>query len=204
MIITQRTLKLILPNNKYIVDWTEALNDYLPEFDIVTDKRIAAFLAQSTHESQDFTRLTENLNYRAESLIRVFPKYFPSITLANQYAFNPQKIANRVYANRMGNGNESSGDGWRYRGRGLFQLTGKYNYQKFSETIDISLSDTIDFLETFQGAVLSSCWFWDSRKLNVYADNSDITGMTKIINGGYNGLDDRKFRYAKFIKIIRA
>lgn len=204
MIITQRTLKLILPNNKYIVDWTEALNDYLPEFDIVTDKRIAAFLAQSTHESQDFTRLTENLNYRAESLRRVFPKYFPSITLANQYAFNPQKIANRVYANRMGNGNESSGDGWRYRGRGLFQLTGKYNYQKFSETIDISLSDTIDFLETFQGAVLSSCWFWDSRKLNVYADNSDITGMTKIINGGYNGLDDRKFRYAKFIKIIRA
>lgn len=204
MIITQRTLKLILPNNKYIVDWTEALNDYLPEFDIVTDKRIAAFLAQSTHESQDFTRLTENLNYRAESLRRVFPKYFPSITLANQYAFNPQKIANRVYANRMGNGNESSGDGWRYRGRGLFQLTGKYNYQKFSETIDMSLSDTIDFLETFQGAVLSSCWFWDSRKLNVYADNSDITGMTKIINGGYNGLDDRKFRYAKFIKIIRA
>lgn len=202
MVISEDVLERILPNNKYIFDWTSALNEYLPSFEIDNTKRIASFLAQATHESQDFKRLSENLNYRPESLRSVFPKYFPTITLANQYAHSPERIANRVYANRLGNGSEASGDGWRYRGRGIFQLTGKYNYQKFADFVDMELHETIEFLETFHGAVLSACWFWDSRNLNTYADKGDIIGMTKRINGGTIGLNDRINRYNKILNIL--
>lgn len=192
-------------NNKNISDWYNALIDVLPKYDITTPTRVAAFLAQCAHESNQFNVLKENLNYRWESLRRVFPKYFPTDELAKQYASKPNKqeaIANRVYANRMGNGPESSGDGWRYCGRGLIQLTGKNNYQAFADSIEMDISEVVDYLGTFEGAVQSACWFWDKNNLNEYADAGDIVTMTKRINGGTNGLEDRKHHYYNILDIL--
>ncbi len=140
-IITQQQLQELLPGNPYLSYWTDALNKILPEYEINSSLRVAAFLAQCAHESGNFKFLTENLNYRWESLRKVFPRYFPTDELAQQYARQPEKIANRVYANRMGNGDEASGDGWRYRGRGLIQLTGKDNYFWFAQSIDTLIED---------------------------------------------------------------
>ena len=192
-------------NNKNISDWYNALIDVLPKYDITTPTRVAAFLAQCAHESNQFNVLKENLNYKWESLRRVFPKYFPTDELAKQYASKPNKqaaIANRVYANRMGNGPESSGDGWRYCGRGLIQLTGKNNYQAFADSIEMDISEVPDYLGTFEGAVQSACWFWDKNNLNEYADAGDIVTMTKRINGGTNGLEDRKHHYYNILDIL--
>lgn len=192
-------------NNKNISDWYNALIDVLPKYDITTPTRVAAFLAQCAHESNQFNVLKENLNYKWESLRRVFPKYFPTDELAKQYASKPNKqaaIANRVYANRMGNGPESSGDGWRYCGRGLIQLTGKNNYQAFADSIEMDISEVPDYLGTFEGAVQSACWFWDKNNLNEYADAGDIVTMTKRINGGTIGLEDRKHHYYNILDIL--
>ncbi|HET8688612.1 MAG TPA: hypothetical protein VFM18_18515 [Methanosarcina sp.] len=123
--------------------------------------------------------------------MKVWPKYFPTIEIANQYAHNQQGIANRAYANRMGNGNEASGDGWKYCGRGLIQITGRDNYTMFAKSINMSLDDAPGYLETFDGAVHSACWYWDTHHLNTFADSSDVKAMTKAINGGLIGLDDR-------------
>jgi putative chitinase len=163
---------------------------------------VAAFIAQCTHESGGFKRLKENLNYKAESLVRVFPKYFPSLDLAKQYAHDQEKIANRVYGSRMGNGDESSGDGFRYCGRGLIQLTGKNNYTKFSESIGITVEEVPSLLETFEGAVKSACWFWKTNNLNQYADAGDILTMTKRINGGTIGLEDRIKHYNHALEVF--
>ena len=192
-------------NNKNISDWYNALIDVLPKYDITTPTRVAAFLAQCAHESNQFNVLKENLNYKWESLRRVFPKYFPTDELAKQYASKPNKqeaIANRVYANRMGNGPEPSGDGWRYCGRGLIQLTGKNNYQAFADSIEMDISEVPDYLGTFEGAVQSACWFWDKNNLNEYADAGDIVTMTKRINGGTIGLEDRKHHYYNILDIL--
>lgn len=192
-------------NNKNISDWYNALIDVLPKYDITTPTRVAAFLAQCAHESNQFNVLKENLNYKWESLRRVFPKYFPTDEIAKQYASKPNKqaaIANRVYANRMGNGPESSGDGWRYCGRGLIQLTGKNNYQAFADSIEMDISEVPDYLGTFEGAVQSACWFWDKNNLNEYADAGDIVTMTKRINGGTIGLEDRKHHYYNILDIL--
>jgi putative chitinase len=138
--------------------------------------------------------LKENLNYKAASLRKIFPKYFPDDATANQYASLPNKqeaIANRIYANRMGNGPESSGDGFRYCGRGLIQLTGKENYSWFAASLEIPVEEASEYLETFEGAVQSACWFWEENKLNQWADKKDILTLTKRINGGTIGLDDR-------------
>ena len=192
-------------NNKNISDWYNALIDVLPKYDITTPTRVAAFLAQCAHESNQFNVLKENLNYKWESLRRVFPKYFPTDELAKQYASKPNKqaaIANRVYANRMGNGPESSGDGWRYCGRGLIQWTGKNNYQAFADSIEMDISEVPDYLGTFEGAVQSACWFWDKNNLNEYADAGDIVTMTKRINGGTIGLEDRKHHYYNILDIL--
>ena len=201
-IITQQQLQELLPGNPYLSYWTDALNKILPEYEINTPLRVAAFLAQCAHESGNFKFLTENLNYRWESLRKVFPRYFPTDELAQQYARQPEKIANRVYANRMGNGDEASGDGWRYRGRGLIQLTGKDNYFWFAQSIDTPIEDVPAYLETFEGAIQSACWFWETNKLNQWADQKDILTLTKRINGGTIGLEDRKKHYAHALHIL--
>jgi len=195
MQITQEQLGACIGNNPYLDHWTEALNKILPDYGIDTPQRVAAFVAQAAHESGNFTALHENLNYRAETLRKVFPKYFPTDNLANQYAHNQEAIANRVYANRMGNGPEESGDGFRYCGRGLIQLTGQQNYQNFADSIETPLDQIPDFLQTFEGAVQSACWFWENNNLNQYADTDDILTMTKRINGGTIGLEDRMRHY---------
>ena len=205
MEITREQLAQIIPRNPYIDQWCGALNKLLPDYGIDTPQRVASFLAQCAHESGGFTALHENLNYRAATLRKVFPKYFPDDAIAEQYASQPNKqelIANRVYANRMGNGDEASGDGFRYCGRGLIQLTGKSNYSNFADSIDTPVESIPEFLTTFEGAIQSACWFWETNNLNQYADSGDILTMTKRINGGTIGLEDRKRHYEHALHIF--
>lgn len=199
---TQEKLGQIIPGNPYLDHWYEALCKILPDYDINTAPRVAAFLAQCAHESGGFRALKENLNYRAVTLRKVFPKYFPTDDLANAYAQKPEMIANRVYGGRMGNGDEHSGDGFRYCGRGLIQLTGKDNYCRFAESIETPVEEIPEFLATFEGAIQSACWFWETTNLNQYADNGDILTMTKRINGGTIGLEDRKKHYAHAMHVL--
>jgi len=202
--ITESQLKELIPRNKYVSQWCSALNLILPDYEINNNLRCAAFLAQCIHESGGFVFLTENLNYRAESLMKVWPRHFPNLTIAKQYERNPEKIANKAYANRMGNGDESSGDGWRYCGRGLIQLTGKSNYQAFADSIETPLEVIPGYLQTFEGAVQSACWFWETNNLNALADKKDILGLTKKINGGTIGLDDRIKHYEHALHVLGA
>jgi putative chitinase len=204
MELTKEQLKQLLPKNPYINQWHKALSQLFPDYEINTPKRIAAFMAQCAHESGGFIFLTENLNYRAESLMKTFKKYFPDMATAKAYERNPQKIANRVYADRMGNGNEASGDGWKYRGRGLIQLTGKTNYTWFAASLEISPEEAAEYTQTFEGAAQSACWFWETNKLNQYADSGDIVTMTKRINGGTIGLDDRIKHYEHALHVLGA
>lgn len=194
-ILTQAKLAKLIPRNAYVPHWHAALMQCLPDYEITTAPRIASFIAQCSHESAKFTAISENLNYKWESLMRVFPKYFPTKEMAQKYAHNQPAIANRVYANRMGNGPESSGDGFKYKGRGLIQLTGKNNYQLFATSIDTPLEEVTEFLSTFEGAVQSACWFWETNNLNQYADSGDIVTMSKRINGGTIGLEERMTNY---------
>lgn len=202
--LTSDHLKKILIGNQRIDDWEISLNKFLPSCEINSIERISSFIAQCSHESGNFKSLSENLNYGWQGLRKTFPKYFPTDELAKSYERKPEKIANRVYANRMGNGNEESGDGWKYRGRGLIQLTGKNNYSVFANSIQFSLEKVIEYLGTFDGAVHSACWFWQKNNLNSFADIEDIKGMTKIINGGYNGLDDRIKHYEHAKSVLRS
>lgn len=202
MEITREQLAQIIPRNPYIDHWCEALNQILPEYEINTPQRVASFLAQCAHESGGFVFLKENLNYKAASLRKVFPKYFSTDELAAQYANKPERIANRVYGNRMGNGPEESGDGYAYCGRGLIQLTGKQNYQNFADSIETPVEEIPEFLGTFEGAIQSACWFWEANNLNQYADSGDILTMTKRINGGTIGLEDRKKHYAHALHVF--
>jgi len=183
----KQQLAQVIPGNQYVDHWYEALCDILPEYEINTPHRVAAFLAQCAHESGGFKFLKENLNYKAASLRKVFPKYFTDDATAARYANKGEMIANRVYANRMGNGPEESGDGYRYCGRGLIQLTGKNNYTLFAGSLDISVEECSEYLQTFEGAVQSACYFWESTGLNKEADAGDIKTMTRKINGGYIG-----------------
>ena len=170
----------------------EALNEIMPQYDINTKLRICHFLAQILHESGHFRYKSENLNYSAKALRSVFPKYFKTDEIAAEYARKPEKISNRVYANRMGNGDEASGDGWKFRGRGLIQLTGMSNYKICGEALGIDLLKLPDLITSDPKiCVKTACWFWSSKKLNDLADNDDIKTITKRINGGFNGLDDR-------------
>lgn len=172
--------------------YLEALNLILPEYQINTNLRLCHFLAQIIHESGHLKYNQENLNYSAKALRSVFGKYFPTDALAEQYARKPEKIANRVYANRMGNGDEDSGDGWLRRGRGLIQLTGTDNYKACSKALNIDLMKNPDLIvSNAEVCVKTACWFWSSKRLNEWADKDDIITITKKINGGYNGLEDR-------------
>jgi putative chitinase len=201
---TKEQLKEMIPKNSYVNQWFEALENILPEYDITTPQRVAAFLAQCAHESGGFVFLKENLNYKAASLRRVFPKYFPDDAIAAQYAGKGEMIANRVYANRMGNGDEASGDGFKYCGRGLIQLTGKNNYTFFAGSLDIPVEEASEYLQTFEGAVQSACFFWEQNKLNQWADAGDILTLTKRINGGTIGLEDRIKHYEHALHIFGA
>lgn len=197
--ITVSTFKTLYPNYKGDVDkFVSALNAEMSKVGIDTPKRIAAFLSQCAHESAGFTTFSENLNYSVVGLATTFPKYFNNNN-ASAYARNAQKIANKVYANRMGNGDEASGDGYRYRGRGIIQLTGKTNYAAFDAKAlanpDLVATDMVT-------AIKAAVWFWNKNSLNVLADKSDIIGITKRINGGVNGLDDRVSLYNKAIKLL--
>jgi putative chitinase len=204
MKLTVSQLKQMVPGITHADHWIEAFDQLLPDYEINTPKRIAAFIAQCAHESGGFRFLKENLNYKAESLMKTFPKYFSDRDTANAYAKQPVKIANRVYASRMGNGDEASGDGYKYCGRGLIQLTGKTNYEWFAASLEISPAEASEYLETFEGAAQSACWFWESNNLNVEADAGDIKKMTKKINGGYIGLDDRVKHYEHALHILGA
>jgi putative chitinase len=205
-ILTLEQLNHIVPKNPYIEHWYEAFEQLLPDYDINTPQRVAAFVAQCAHESGGFTAIKENLNYRPESLVKLFSKYFDLAT-AQQYCSHPNKqelIANRIYANRMGNGDEASGDGYRYCGRGLIQLTGKSNYTRFAESLEMNVENVPEYLSTFEGAAQSACWFWESNNLNKWADAGDIVKMTKIINGGTIGLEDRIKHYEHALHVLGA
>ena len=204
--ITLELLQQVCPKTKkdilhQYVDPLNQIGEYYGLFE--KPNRIAAFIAQIAHESGGFTTTRENLNYSAKGLMTTFKKYFPTEELAKQYERKPEKIANRVYANRMSNGDEASGDGWKYRGRGLIQLTGKDNYSRFARAIDKTLDETIAYLETPNGAVASAGWFWDVNKLNIYCDKNDFVGLTKRINGGTIGLADRKHHYDLVLQLLK-
>lgn len=207
MELTKDQLRKLLPKNPYIDQWHSALSQLLPDYNINTPQRIAAFVAQCAHESGNFMVLRENLNYRAVTLRKIFPKYFPTDAMANEYASKPNKqeaIANLVYANRMGNGGPETGDGWRYAGKGLIQLTGKSNYTWFAESLQISVEDASEYLLTFEGAAQSACWFWETNNLNQWADKGDIVTLTKRINGGTIGLEDRIKHYEHALHVLGA
>ena len=204
MELTLEQLKQLLPKNPHVDHWHHALSQLLPDYDINTSQRIAAFIAQCAHESGGFTAIKENLNYRPESLVKLFKKYF-DLPLAQKYCAHPNKqeaIANRIYASRMGNGDEASGDGYRYCGRGLIQLTGKSNYQNFADSLEMAVEDVPEYLATFEGAAQSACWFWEANNLNKWADAGDIVKMTKVINGGTIGLEDRIAHYNHALHVL--
>jgi putative chitinase len=201
MLLTEDQVKKILPTNKKYKEWTKLFNEILPKYDINTKDRLVMFLAQCSHESNQFTVLKENLNYSQQALMTIFKKYF-NVATAAEYARKPEKIANRVYANRMGNGNEKSGDGYKYRGRGEIQTTGKMNYAAFAKYIGKTIDETVTYLETNAGALESACFFWNQVQLNAFADVADIEGATKRINGGLNGFAHRQSEYKRISEII--
>ena len=171
--------------------WVDALNETFQRFNILTPIQQASFIGQCGHECGNFRILEENLNYRAETLMKLWKSRFPTIEVANEYAKNPKKIANKVYANRMGNRDESSGDGYRFRGRGCIQLTGHANYFHAGQACGEDFVMQPDLVATPRYAAMTAGWFWDTHKLNQYADRQDFLMMTKKINGGTIGLDDR-------------
>lgn len=172
------------------------------EYGLTTELRLAHFLAQCAHESMEFQRVYENLNYSAARLREIFPKYF-NYNQSIDYAHRPEKIANRVYANRMGNREEGSGDGFRFRGRGYFQLTGRDNYEKFNRIVDENIVREPDLVAT-KYPLLSAAYFWQRKELNKLADEDNIKAITKAVNGGLHGLDDRKKKFDKYMALIQA
>ena len=171
--------------------WVDALNETFQRFDISTPARQASFIGQCGHECANFKVLEENLNYRAETLMKLWKSRFPTIEIANEYARNPKKIANKVYSSRMGNRDEACGDGYRFRGRGCIQLTGHANYFHAGQACGEDFVMQPDLVATPKYAAMTAGWFWNTHKLNQFADRQDFTLMTKKINGGTIGLDDR-------------
>jgi putative chitinase len=201
--ITIEQFQAIVGNNPHSEHWVEALNKVWPDYDITTPHRMAAFMGECCVESAKFTAVQENLNYTAASLTRVWPRLFPA-GIAEQYAHNPEKIANRAYGGRMGNGGEETGDGWKFRGRGLIQMTGHDNYQSFADSLQISIDDAAAYAETFEGAVQSACWFWETNNLNVLADQGNIDHISHIINGGTLGQEERRQYYQHALQVLSA
>ena len=188
-------------------NWYDALCELLPKYGITTERRVAHFLSQCAHESGGFKRLEENLNYSAKALRSVFGRYFgePPKADADEYARNPEMIANRVYNDayrKYKMGNTQEGDGWRFRGRGLKQLTGRENYTRFGASVGMTAEEAAEYVATPAGAIESACWYWNSRNLNEIADTDNVVAMTKKINGGTIGLEDRQKRYAHALKVL--
>ena len=203
MVINQAQLMRAVPNlDKSKVDeFVASFNMWAIHFGIDTSKRVAMYLAEVFHESGNLRYTEENMNYSADGLLKTWPSRFTK-EKAQVYARNPEKIANYVYANRMGNGNEASGDGWRFRGRAFIGITGRDNYQKYanSEWCVGDLMKNPDMLSQFPENQKASMWFWDTQNLNKYADMCDIDKCSRIINGGTLGLANRKFLYRRFCR----
>ena len=197
-------LQEIIGKNPYLDNWHSAISEILPVYDINTPERVAAFIAQCAHESGNFKAVTENLNYSKDGLMRVFPKYFPG-TLAESYANQPEKIASRVYGSRMGNGDEASKEGWKYRGRGAIQLTGKQNYTIFSQFIGEDCVANPDLVAT-KYPLGSAAFFFNNNGLWSICDegsSDDVVGkVTKRVNGGYLGLEHRLQEFKKFLRLL--
>jgi putative chitinase len=201
--LTKEKIVHLLHGNPEADAWADAALEILPKYEINTPNRVAGFFAQCGHESMGFKVLEENLHYRAETLDKIFPKYFKNAGRdANAYAKQPEKIANVVYASRMGNGDTASGDGYRFRGRGVIQLTGRDNYTNFGKTIGLTADQVVAYVITKKGALESACWYWNSRNINAACDAGDIVKMTKLINGGTIGLDDRQKHYNEALAIL--
>lgn len=207
MQVTLELLQHMCPKTKtsVLAGYVEPLNTVAEYYEMTANPaRLAGFLAQIAHESGGFNFIKENLNYSAKGLMGIFKKYFPTEELAKQYERKPEKIANRVYGNRMGNGPEESGDGYKFCGRGLIQLTGKQNYTKLAQDLGISIDETVAYLETPNGAVASAGWFWDNNNLNQYCDKGDFVTLTKRINGGTIGLADRQHHFDEAMHYLQS
>ena len=206
--ITLEQFSAMIPKNKDPESWYEAATELFETYEINTPNRIAGFMAQCAHESLDFTRLEENLNYSEKALNGVFGRYFGKGKRdAADYARKPEKIANYVYqdefrSKRGAMGNVNDGDGWRFRGRGIKQLTGRNNYTAFGKTVGMSAEEAAEYVATPKGAIESACWFWKTNKLDKWADKGDNVGLTKKINGGTIGLDDRNRRWEGALAIL--
>jgi len=201
---TAQHVHQLLQGNPHAQSWYDALCDELPKYQITTPARVAMFMAQTGHESGNYTALVENLNYKPQALMAIWKKRFPTMDIANEYAHNPEKIANRAYCDRMGNGSEESGDGWMFHGRGLIQLTGRSLYEAFAREIGKGIEETTAYCETPDGAVESACFFWEHHGLNAVADQGNIEHATKIINGGLLGIEDRTARYQHALQLFGA
>ena len=202
-------LAALISGNKDVDAWHAALVEVMPKYGINTERRAAHFISQCAHESGNFRTLEENLNYSEKALNAVFGRYFGASPKRNaaEYARNPEKIANYVYQDEFRSkggqmGNVQEGDGWRFRGRGLKQLTGRNNYTGFGKSIGMTAEEAAEYVATPKGAVESACWFWDTNKLNTIADTDDVVKMTKKINGGNIGLADRQARYKKAMEVF--
>ena len=200
-------LAAMIPTNKNVSSWYKAMMEIFPKYEINTPNRIAGFVAQCAHESNNFNNLEENLNYKEETLLKVFGRYFGPAPKRNakEYARNPEKIANYVYMDEFRSskmGNVKEGDGWRFRGRGLKQLTGRENYTNFGKTVNMTAEEAAEYVATEKGAIESACWFWNAKKMNAIADSGDIVKMTKIINGGDIGLADRQKRWEGALAVL--
>ena len=202
MNLTKEHIIHLLHGNADAAAWADAALEILPKYEINTPNRIAGFFAQCGHESMNFTVLSENLNYRAETLEKLFSKYFSKAGRnAADYAKQPEKIANVIYGGgRMGNVQE--GDGYRFRGRGVIQLTGRDNTTAFGKSVGMTPEQAIDYVQTKKGALESACWYWKSRNINAACDANDIVKMTKLVNGGTIGLEDRKKHYEEALKVL--
>ena len=193
----------MLKGNSEAEEWYDAMCHVLPQYEIITEARVAAFIAQCGHESNNFKVLSENLNYSSDALNKIFPKYFERAGRdAEDYHRQPEEIANVIYANRMDNGDTDSGDGWTFRGGGILQLTGRANYTAFGDTYDMSAEEATEYVREKRGALASACWYWETNKLNIYADSGDVKGLTKRINGGYIGLEDRIHHYEHAMEVL--
>lgn len=201
MISVDKLIKATGCSAQIAVHYSSALNIVFERYELESAEQKAMFLAQVGHESGSLSRVVENLNYSADRLLAVFPKYFKDAETAAKYARKPELIANRVYASRMGNGPEESGDGWKFRGRGLIQITGKFNYKRMSEGIDHDCVAKPQLLEHPLYAAISAGEYWKWHGLK---DIADIKAVTRKINGGFNGLEDRIKRYQKALQVLQS
>jgi putative chitinase len=204
-LLTAEKLQACITENPKIEAWHPVFLDYLPKYGIDTELRLAGFLSQTAYESSYWRTFTENLNYTAARLLVVFPKYFKSKAQAAEYDRKPEKIANYVYGNRLGNGDPSSGDGWKFRGRGAIQCTGKYNYGELSKWMfgfPEALWNNPDLVAKTDGVIMSAIWYWTEHGLNELADKKDVAGMTKRINGGTHGLTTRQTLFDRCLKVL--